>query len=129
MVIYGVALLSGCFLVGKVTGSWLGAAIGVKANVGGVGISMLLLVIVCDILIKKGKLKQLSQDGIGFWNAMYIPIVVAMAAKQNVIGAIDGGWLALLAGGVATVVSYFMIPVISKLGQGTKVPAIEEPSS
>ncbi len=29
---------------------------------------------------------------------MYIPIVVAMAANQNVVGAIEGGPLALLAG-------------------------------
>ncbi len=125
MVIYGVALLSACFLIGKVSGSWIGAAIGVEANVGGVGISMLLLVVVADILMRNGKLKPLTQDGIIFWNAMYIPIVVAMAAKQNVYGAIDGGWLALVAGGCACVVSYFLIPVISKLGQGKEAPILD----
>lgn len=125
MVIYGVAILSGCFLIGKITGSWLGAALGVKANVGGVGISMLILVIVVDILIKKSMLKKPSQDGINFWNAMYIPIVVAMAAKQNVYGAIEGGWLALLAGGLATIACYLMVPAISKLGQGKQVPKVD----
>ena len=29
---------------------------------------------------------------------MYIPIVVAMAAKQNVIAAISSGWMAIIAG-------------------------------
>ena len=45
MVIYGVALLSGSMLVGLVAGDLLGQLIGVEANVGGVGIAMLLLLI------------------------------------------------------------------------------------
>jgi malonate transporter MadL subunit len=44
---------------------------------------------------------------------MYIPIVVAMAAKQNVIGALSGGWMALLAGVGAVVVSFLLIPVLA----------------
>src|SRR3954462_4401703 len=40
MVVYGVALLSACMLVGMFVGDLLGMAIGVKANVGGVGIAM-----------------------------------------------------------------------------------------
>ena len=43
MVIYGVALLSFCMLVGVFVGDILGKLIGVQANVGGVGIAMLLL--------------------------------------------------------------------------------------
>jgi malonate transporter MadL subunit len=43
MIIYGVALLSGCLLVGMLTGEVLGVVLGVSANVGGVGIAMLLL--------------------------------------------------------------------------------------
>lgn len=125
MVIYGVAILSGCLLIGKITGSWLGAVLGVKANVGGIGISMLVLVIVVDILIKKGMLKKPSQDGIKFWNTMYIPIVVAMAAKQNIYGAIEGGWLALFAGGLATIACYLLVPTISKLGQGRPAPKVD----
>ena len=45
MVIYGVALLSFCMLVGVFVGDILGNLIGVQANVGGVGIAMLLLII------------------------------------------------------------------------------------
>lgn len=116
MVIYGVSLLSGCYLIGKVTGSLLGNILGVKADVGGVGIAMLLLVVGVDVLIRKGKLTQKSQEGIQFWNAMYIPIIVAMAASQNVFAALKGGPLALVAGGVTTVASFMLVPVISKLG-------------
>lgn len=43
MIIYGVALLAFCFLTGNYIGDILGALLGVKANVGGVGFAMLLL--------------------------------------------------------------------------------------
>ena len=121
MVIYGVALLAGCFLLGKVLGSLLGALLGVHANVGGVGISMLVLVILADVLIRKGKISPKTRDGILFWNAMYIPIVVAMAAKQNVYAAIKGGPLAIIAGVITTLICFALVPVISKIGQKSDV--------
>jgi malonate transporter MadL subunit len=46
---------------------------------------------------------------------MYILIVVAMAAKQNVIAALDGGLLALLAGGVAVIAGFALIPVLNNM--------------
>ena len=42
MTIYGVALLAACTVLGVFLGEALGAALHVKANVGGVGIAMLL---------------------------------------------------------------------------------------
>lgn len=33
---------------------------------------------------------------------MYIPVVIAMSASQNVVGAISGGGLAIIAGLAAT---------------------------
>ena len=45
MIVYGVALLGFCMLVGLVVGDLLGQLIGVQANVGGVGIAMLLLMV------------------------------------------------------------------------------------
>ena len=45
MLIYGVALLATCLVIGMLVGQALGAALGIDANVGGVGIAMLLLVI------------------------------------------------------------------------------------
>jgi malonate transporter MadL subunit len=73
MVVYGVALLSACMLVGMFVGDLLGIAIGVKANVGGVGIAMLLLIFVTDHLRKDLRLDEWSQQGIGFWSAMWRP--------------------------------------------------------
>ncbi len=44
MVVYGVALLSACLIVGMLIGEALGVWLQVEANVGGVGIAMLFLV-------------------------------------------------------------------------------------
>lgn len=116
MVIYGVALLAGCMLVGVFLGDLLGMVVGVNSNVGGVGIAMLLLVLLVDYLTKKKKLAIKSQEGIAFWSAMYIPIVIAMTAGQNVVAAVKGGPLAILAGVMATVVSFALVPFVAKIG-------------
>ncbi|QQP92021.1 malonate transporter subunit MadL [Skermanella sp. TT6] len=127
MVIYGVALLSICMLVGMVIGELLGMAIGVQANVGGVGIAMLLLILVTDHLKKDFRLDQWCQQGIGFWSAIYIPIVVAMAAQQNVVAALKGGPAAVLAGSLAVVVSFALVPVITRIGQPREEAERAEP--
>ena len=118
MVIYGVALLAFCMLSGVFVGDLLGELIGVQANVGGVGIAMLLLIVLSNLSHTKFSLGEPTQKGIGFWSAMYIPIVVAMAAKQNVIAAISSGWMAIIAGVAAVAVSFAMIPVLSGIGRG-----------
>ena len=56
-----------------------------------------------------------SEQGILFWSGMYIPIVVAMAAKQNVVAAASGGWLAITAGVAAVLVSFAAVPLLTKL--------------
>ncbi len=117
MVVYGVALLSLCMLVGVLVGDLLGMALGVKANVGGVGVAMLLLIVITDHLRKDFRLNEWSQQGIGFWSAMYIPIVVAMAAQQDVVAALKGGPAAVLAGVLAVVASFALVPVVSRIGQ------------
>ncbi len=118
MVIYGVALLSFCMLVGVFVGDVLGELIGVQANVGGVGIAMLLLILLSNLSPQKFKLDPITKNGIGFWSAMYIPIVVAMAAKQNVIAAVSSGWMAIIAGAAAVAASFAMIPVLDRIGKG-----------
>jgi len=118
MVIYGVALLSFCMLVGVFAGDLLGQLIGVRANVGGVGIAMLLLIFLSSFKPDYWKPGAPSAAGINFWNAMYIPIVVAMAAKQNVVAALTSGWMAVIAGVAAVFVSFLMIPVIARFGHG-----------
>jgi len=128
MVIYGVALLSGCLLAGAFLGDLLGTLIGVEANVGGVGIAMLLLILLSDRLRTSGKLNPISQRGILFWSSIYIPVVVAMAAKQDVLSALEGGPAALLAGTLAVAVGFLLVPVISRLGgSGDARPVEPEP--
>ena len=126
MVIYGVALLSFAYLAGQILGDLLGKLIGVKANVGGVGISIFLLLLLMEYLIKKGKLHIKSQEGLKFWGAMYIPIVVAMAAQQNVIAAVKGGPLALLAGVITVVIMFLLIPLLDKVGKKEDSNDLEE---
>ncbi len=121
MVIYGVALLSACMLTGLFLGELLGKLIGVQANVGGVGIAMLLMILLADYLRKNGRLNPVSQRGVIFWSSIYIPIVVAMAAKQNVLAAVKGGPVALLAGALAVIVSCALVPVISRIGDSGDV--------
>lgn len=70
MIIYGVALLAFCFLTGNYIGDILGALLGVKANVGGVGFAMLLLIILTNKGIDAGWLDKKGQEGIAFWSAM-----------------------------------------------------------
>ncbi len=113
MVIYGVAILAGCFLVGSILGEFIGSLMGVDSNVGGVGIAMLLLIIIVDKLIKAGKISKPALDGLSFWNQMYIPVVIAMAASQNVLGALTGGPLAIVAGVAVVLISWACVPLLS----------------
>jgi malonate transporter MadL subunit len=127
MIIYGVALLSACMVLGLYIGEILGVVIGVQANVGGVGIAMLLLVLACSHPMFKSLTEGASGTGIKFWSAMYIPIVVAMAARQTVVAAVDGGMLALLAGALAVIVSFALVPVLSRIGTKSEpLPPLDE---
>jgi len=118
MVIYGVALLSFCMLVGIFAGDILGRLIGAEANVGGVGIAMLLLLVLSNLTKQEFRLSEPTAKGVNFWSAMYIPIVVAMAAKQNVIAAVSSGWMAVIAGVAAVAVSFAVIPLLARVHVG-----------
>ncbi|MFH4966436.1 malonate transporter subunit MadL [Gaetbulibacter sp. M235] len=117
MKIYGVALLAGCFLLGKFTGHSLGAFINIDGDIGGVGFAMIYLIMVNAFMKKKGILKKETKNGVLFWGAMYIPIVIAMSAIQNVQAAWNGGWIALLAGVAVVFFGYVLVPLISKIGR------------
>lgn len=118
MIVYGVALLSACLVLGMLLGEFLGVALGVEANVGGVGIAMLFLVLASNSSLFKSLVEGASGTGIKFWSAMYIPIVVAMAARQNVVAAFEGGMLAVVAGVAAVIVSFALVPILSNMGGG-----------
>ncbi len=117
MAIYGTALLSFCLVCGLIVGKLIGLAVGIDANVGGVGIAMLLLILISGRLQAAGLMAKPTMKGVLFWSSVYIPIVVAMAASQNVRGAISGGPAAIVAGVAAVAVSFAMVPIISRLGQ------------
>ena len=124
MVIYGVALLAGCYMAGNVIGDVLGALLGVKANIGGVGFAMLFLIIISAWAQQKGIMKAPEEQGIKWWSAMYIPVVVAMSSIQNVAAALSGGVVAILGGLLAVVIGFLMIPVLS--GKKQKATVAED---
>ena len=129
MIIYGVALLSACLVAGMLIGEGLGILLGVEANVGGVGIAMLFLVLACNSERFSALTQGAAGSGVKFWSAMYIPIVVAMAAQQNVAAAVDGGVLAITAGVAAVAVSFALVPALSKIGTGADSAGDEEESA
>jgi malonate transporter MadL subunit len=117
MIIYGVALLAFCYVAGQILGEFLGKLIGVNANVGGVGFAMLLLMLLLDWCKRKKYLDTTTGNGINFWSQMYIPIIVAMAATQNVKAAVSSGLIAIFAGIIPALVCFFVIPFISCLSK------------
>ena len=67
MIIYGVALLAICTLAGVIMGDMLGVLLGVKSNVGGVGIAMILLI--CGMM-KTGS----AMESAGGWRRFSRPL-------------------------------------------------------
>ncbi|MDP9901144.1 malonate transporter subunit MadL [Variovorax ginsengisoli] len=114
MIIYGTALLAVCHLLGIFIGDLLGQALGVKTNVGGVGIAMLLLIAVRLYMQKTDRLPKLTELGVEYWGAMYIPVVVAMAAQQDMVAALRGGPVALLSAIAAVGVCAVVIAIINR---------------
>ena len=117
MTIYGVGILAFCFILGQLIGGFLGRLINVDANVGGVGFAMLLLIMANEYFRGKTYFNKPEQDGIYFWSAMYIPIIVAMSATQNVTAALSGGFIAILAGSIPTLSLIVLVPIISRIGR------------
>ncbi len=114
MKIYGVAILSICFLAGQITGEFIGQLFGFNGNIGGVAFGMLLLILLGDWMNKRKWVEIETTAGIQFWSGMYIPIVVAMSSIQNVHAALSGGWVAIVVGIVATYCCFLLVPVLSK---------------
>ncbi len=111
--IYGVALLAGCMLVGSFFGNILGILTGIDKDIGGIGFAMLLLLVVTNSKKLSSMMPKNYEKGIEFWKEMFIPIVVAMSAAQNVANALSSGVLALVAGLGVVVFSFLLIPVFN----------------
>lgn len=112
--IYGVALLAGCMLVGSFVGNVLGLLTGLNSDIGGVGFAMLLLLVVTNSKKLSSKMPEGYEKGIDFWQKMFIPVIIAMTASQNVVSALDGGILALVAGLGVVIVAFLLVPVFNK---------------
>lgn len=109
-------------------GDIIGEAIGIGSNVGGVGFAMFLLLLATDKMKERGKLSKDISEGIAFWQAMYIPIVIAMTATQDVVAAVSSGFLAIAAG-IAVVLVGFILVWLSSFLPGSKVTEKERVAS
>ena len=113
--IFGVAILAGCMLVGSFIGELLGLLTGIKSDIGGVGFAMLLLLLITNSKKITSILPKGYDKGIDFWKNMFLPIIIALSMSQNVVAALSEGWLALAAGLGVVVVAFLLIPVFNKL--------------
>ena len=125
MIIYGTALLALCHLLGIFLGDLLGQLMGVKTNVGGVGIAMLLLICARLYMQRREWMPQMTERGVEYWGAMYIPVVVAMAAQQDVVAALRGGPVALLAAIGSVMVCGGVISLINRMESPAAIAAAE----
>ncbi|MDZ4716774.1 MAG: malonate transporter subunit MadL [Cytophagales bacterium] len=120
--IYGVVILAVCFLAGRMLGESLGILLGIDANIGGVGFAMVLLVLAVQGLEKKKWFTMEMEGGVIFWSNLYIPVIVAMSAIQNVKGAFSSGLVAVLAGIIPSAVCLLILPWLSRLGRKQSNP-------
>ncbi len=126
MMIYGVAILAACFLMGKVLGEGLGQLIGIDANVGGVGFSMILLIAATQWMHNRRWLTEQFESGVVFWSNLYIPVIVAMSVIQNVKGALSSGVIAILTGIIPTALCFFLVPWLSNLSRANSKEVLQE---
>lgn len=111
--IYGTVILAACMLLGRWMGAILAGLIGVDGDVGGVGFAMLALMLTMSVMRRARLVSPSFEAGIGYWAGVYIPIVVAMAATQNVMGAVRGGPLAVAAGIAAAAAGFSAVPFLA----------------
>lgn len=113
MEIYGLAILTALFLLGKTIGYGIGKLLNV-GDVGGVGWAMLFLILLINSKYWKDKVSERTKNGIKFIGAIYVPIIVAMVLRSNVVGAFKGGFISLLAGGIAVIAGLLLTPLLAR---------------
>ena len=118
--IYGVAALSGCMLLGTLIGTVFGDLIGAETEIGGVAFAMLLMILLMNSKKLAFTQKTAFVQGVNFWKAMFIPVVIAMTATQNVFGMFSSSIVAVVAGGAAVGFSFLMLFVLHKLKKNTE---------
>ena len=92
----------------------MGLLTGLNSDIGGVGFAMILLLVVTNSKKINKLLPQGYTKGIEFWKEMFIPVIIALSASQNVVSALDGGVLALVAGVGVVVAMLLLIPLFNK---------------
>lgn len=115
MKIYGLMFISLCMLIGNSFGQFLGRLLGIPGNVGGVGFAMLLLLFSVNYLQKRDMFTDEAKAGISFWSDMYIPIVIAMTAIQNVVAAVNAGLVPLIGGLSTVLIAFALLSVSNKI--------------
>ena len=116
MGVYGFGLIGAFMFLGCFLGNLLGNALGLGSDVGGVGFSMVFLILFQIWLEKKGKtLSKATEGGIQFLSGLYIPVTVAMSMNQDVFSALAHGLVPVISGTLAVVLGLLAIPVLHKL--------------
>ena len=113
--IYSIVTLAVCMLAGKGIGTLLGALVGINADVGGVGFAIVLLMFVSNNSKFTFAKRQDFIQGMNFWKQMYMPVVVAMAASQNVYRMLTSGAVAIVAGGAVVAFPFLLLYVLHKI--------------
>ena len=113
--IYGVATLAVCMLLGMLMGTAFGTAIGIGGEVGGVGFAMLFFIFVTNSKKLRFTEKEGFVRGVSFWKAMFIPVVIAMTATQDVYHMLSGSIVAIAAGVGAVLFSFGMLYVLKRI--------------
>ena len=112
--IYSLVTLALCMLLGKYLGTLLGALVGIGGDVGGVGFAIILLLFVGNSKLFSFTRRQDFKDGMTFWKKMYIPVVVAMAASQNVYRMLTSGMVAIVGGAAAVAFPFLLLYILHK---------------
>lgn len=114
--IYSLVTIALCMLLGKYIGTLLGTLVGIGADVGGVGFAILLMLLVTNCKKFTFTQRQDFIQGMNFWKKMYIPVVVAMAASQNMYRMLTSGMVAIVGGAAAVAFPFFLLYLIHKFG-------------
>lgn len=112
--IYSLVTLALCMLLGKYIGTCFGSLVGINSDVGGVGFAILLLLFVSNCKKFTFAQKPEFKQGMNFWKKMYIPVVVAMAASQNVYRMLTSGMVAIVGGAAAVAFPFLLLYILHK---------------
>ena len=80
-------------------------------------------------LARRGLLTPGVTGGIAFWSSMYIPIIVAMAATQDVVAAIGSGPVVILASLISFVLCLGVAAALSRSRLGVRPERAPEPAT